>query len=184
MIETINEYIPSEDYTILKIISHKLGVFELKIDNDDIDRCKLYRWNINNFNKKMKRGYFYAISKDVGLLHRYILDVSGRENVVDHINGDMLDNRKENLQTCSVQENARKQQFRLTNTSGYTGVHWYPYNNVNKWMAKIVVDYKCVNLGYYNDIEDAIKARKDAELKYFGEFQPIGNIDNKKTINS
>jgi len=184
MIETINEYIPFEDYTILKIVSHKLGTFKLKIDNEDVDRCKLYRWNINNFNKKMKREYFYAISKDVGLLHRYILNISGRENVVDHINGDMLDNRKENLQRCSTQENAQKQQFRLTNKSGYTGVIWYPYNNVNKWVAFIRVNYKYKGLGYYNDIDDAIKARKDAEIKYFGEFQPIGNIDDKKTINS
>jgi hypothetical protein len=185
MKETINEYFPYEDYTILKIVSNKFGTFELKIDNEDVEKCKLYRWNINNFNRKMKQEYFYAISKDVGLLHRYILDVTGRENVVDHINGDMLDNRKNNLQICSTKENAQKQKFRLTNTSGYTGVYWYPYRGVNKWMAKIVVDYKCINLGYYISIEDAIKARKDAELKYFGEFQPIGKInDYKKTIES
>jgi hypothetical protein len=112
------------------------------------------------------------------------MNVTDRKQFIDHKEGHTLDNRKDKLQICNNKENLRKQQFRLNNTSGHTGVHWYPYNNVNKWMAKIVVDYKCVNLGYYNDIEDAIKARKDAELKYFGEFQPIGNIDNKKTINS
>jgi hypothetical protein len=112
------------------------------------------------------------------------MEVTDRKQVIDHIDGNMLDNRKKNLQICSTQENAQKQKFRLTNKSGHKGVIWYPYNNVNKWVAFIRVNYKYIRLGYYIDINDAIKARKDAEIKYFGEFQPINNLEDKKSIES
>ena len=58
--------------------------------------------------------------------------------------------------------------IRSDNTSGVTGVIWY--KNKNKWRAEIFVNNNCVSLGYYNKLEDAVKARKDAEEKYFGEF--------------
>ena len=51
------------------------------------------------------------------------------------------------------------------NTSGYTGVSFD--KKTNKWMARI----NKVTLGYFENIEDAIKARKEAEIKYFGEFR-------------
>lgn len=186
MKEVTNEYIKQDEYVILRIHSDTHGTFDIFIDEEDLEKCKTKKWYINRFNKKMRRKYFYVVDTDGLLLHRLIMNVTDRKQVIDHIDGNMLDNRKKNLQICSTQENAQKQKFRLTNTSGHTGVYWYPYRNLNKWMAKIVVDYKCINLGYYDDIEDAIKARKSAEIKYFGDFQPIRSIDSneKKTINS
>ena len=54
------------------------------------------------------------------------------------------------------------------NTSGVTGVSWS--KTMNKWRARINVNGKEINLGYFNKFEDAVKARKKAEEKYFGEF--------------
>ena len=46
--------------------------------------------------------------------------------------------------------------------------------NRNKWIAQITVNYKNIHLGRYENIEDAIKARKEAEVKYFGEYRYKG----------
>ena len=56
-----------------------------------------------------------------------------------------------------------------TNTSGYKGVGFHKQRN--KWRARIMVDNKDISLGLYDTIEEAIKARKEAEIKYFGEFR-------------
>ena len=54
------------------------------------------------------------------------------------------------------------------NTSGYPGVSWS--KREQQWRARIKVDGKEKHLGYFNDIDDAIKAKKIAEEKYFKEF--------------
>jgi hypothetical protein len=57
-----------------------------------------------------------------------------------------------------------------TNTSGRTGVYWF--KRVNKWIAAIVVDNRQIHLGYFVNFEDAVKAREEAEIKYYGELKP------------
>jgi DUF4097 and DUF4098 domain-containing protein YvlB len=177
-----NEYIEQEEYTILRITSPTHGSFDVLIDNEDVEKCKEHKWciYINKFHRESKRDYCYAINKDGVLLHRFVMQVTDRKQFVDHIEGHTLDNRKEKLQICSNKENLRKSQFRLTNKSGHTGVIWYHYNNVNKWVAFIRVDDKFKNLGYYTDINDAIKAREKAEEYYFGEYKPITNCANEQ----
>ena len=61
--------------------------------------------------------------------------------------------------------------MKKTNKSGIAGVHWD--KNANKWRAKLTYKYKSINLGRFEKLEDARKARKDAELKYFGEFRAM-----------
>lgn len=52
------------------------------------------------------------------------------------------------------------------------GISWK--RDRDKWHAYININGKRVNLGYFSDKQDAIKARKEAEEKYFGEFTPKG----------
>lgn len=54
------------------------------------------------------------------------------------------------------------------NTSGYRGVSYR--KDRNKYRAYIKFQGKDIFLGNYDDIEDAIKARKCAEEKYFGKI--------------
>ena len=53
---------------------------------------------------------------------------------------------------------------------GYTGVYWNKANK--KWCSNIRVNNKPIYLGSFDLIEDAVKSRKEAEQKYFGEFSP------------
>jgi hypothetical protein len=62
-----------------------------------------------------------------------------------------------------------------TNTSGYKGVAWRERDRV--WRANITVDSKQIHLGHFKNKEDAIKARKEAEEKYFGEFASKEELD-------
>lgn len=139
---------------------------EFLFDLEDYDKIKDYCWS--------KNGKGYIISTDsktrkTVLLHRIITDCP--DNLVpDHIHGKdtRYDNRKENLRIVTTQQNSVNSCLYKNNTSGVTGVTWHNRDNV--WQARIKVDYRYVHLGYFDNFEDAVKARKEAEDKYFGEF--------------
>lgn len=77
------------------------------IDEQDWDKVKAYRWSAT----KRKKA-FYVRSHSVGLLHRFILNASD-EFVVDHMNGDTLDNRRGNLRECTYFVNNQSAKDRM-----------------------------------------------------------------------
>jgi len=84
---------------------------------------------------------------------------------IDHIDGCYSNNKISNLRNVSKSGNQRNQPLRSNNSSGVVGVSWD--NGKDKWHAYVFAG-KCkrVNLGYYENKEEAIAARKAAELKY------------------
>lgn len=156
------------------------GTLKFLISIDDIERCKDVNWCIfkNNLSEKHKhwQSYYYAMSTknkkhpQSMLLHRFLTDCP-KGLYVDHIDHNTLDNRRENLRICTMNENSSHRKKQQNNTSGVIGVCWSKKDN--KWMAYIMVNRRFKNLGYYNDINQAADVRKQAELKYFGEFQPV-----------
>lgn len=101
--------------------------------------------------------------------------------LIDHKFGEKSrnDNRKSNLRIATRQENNRNHKVCIMNTSGVTGVTWD--KNRNKWIAQIHINNKNIHLGRFISFEDAVKARKKAEEKYFGEFS-YDNSQNNSTI--
>lgn len=90
---------------------------------------------------------------------------------IDHINGDPSDNRPENLRECCQQQNSyNRVRPQRNNTSGVTGVGWHA--GKKKWQARIRACGRTIHLGQFDDLEEAAKARREAEKKYFGEFAP------------
>ena len=85
---------------------------------------------------------------------------------IDHINHDKLDNRISNLRVVTNSENHRNVKISSLNTSGYTGVSFC--KNKGKWTVRISDGVKYLNLGYFTDKSDAVKARKlkEKELGY------------------
>ena len=91
------------------------------------------------------------------------------DSQLDHINGIRSDNRILNLREATNSQNGKNLKIKSNNKSGFTGV---TYDKINKkWRATIKIDGKQKNLGRYLDIEDAVFARKKAEIKYFGEWR-------------
>lgn len=144
---------------------------EIYFDLNDSDAILKYNWNIS------KNGYVYtSINREIVLMHQFL----GCTNY-DHHNRNKLDNRRENLVPCTVQENARNGSIRSTNTSGFIGV--YQRSDTKKWGAFIGVNEKRIHLGYFTNKKDAIKARLEAEAKYFKEFSPQRHLFEEYGIN-
>lgn len=79
---------------------------------------------------------------------------------IDHINGNRLDNRIENLREVSRFENQQNQKKYNTNKSGITGVSWHKQHN--KWYASVQKNKKLHFLGLFDNIFDAAAASKSA----------------------
>lgn len=126
-------------------------------------------------------GYFQAMIFGRWLkAHRVIAAMvtgSWPEREVDHINGDRRDNRSCNLRIVSHTENMRNCALSRRNKSGKTGVSWNKVHN--KWQAAICVNRKTIPLGMYENIDDAVQARRDAEVKYG--FGPSHGLERKSS---
>ena len=100
----------------------------------------------------------------------------------DHHNRNKLDNRKENLWRCTSEENNRNVSIGKNNTSGFIGVHYD--NSRGKYVASICVSGKRMHIGYFENKNDAVIARLQAEAKYFGEFAPQRNLFEQYNIDA
>jgi hypothetical protein len=87
---------------------------------------------------------------------------------VDHIDNDRVNNKIDNLRWCTIQENNINTSISKRNISGSKGVSFV--KRLNKWRAHIKINRKPIHLGYFTNIDDAIKARKDKAKELFGEF--------------
>ena len=90
---------------------------------------------------------------------------------VDHIDRNRTNNHTSNLRYATVSENSQNASMKSNNTSGVTGVSFHKLSQ--KWRAEIRVNESKKHLGYFVRIEDAIRARHDAEVLYFGEFRAV-----------
>ncbi|MGB1215961.1 MAG: hypothetical protein ACPG4X_21520 [Pikeienuella sp.] len=84
--------------------------------------------------------------------------------VIDHLNKDRTDNRAINLRDVSLIENARN--TTSYGDSGELGVYWC--EPTSKWQAKIGCNGRSYSGGYFSSKQDAIRARKMLEDKYWG----------------
>ena len=85
-------------------------------------------------------------------------------NDIDHINGVKDDNRWCNIRAVTRTENLQNRRLPRSNTSGTIGVTWHKGNKM--WRALITINRKQILIGYFHIKEDAVSARKSADLKY------------------
>ena len=123
------------------------------------------------------RGYWRVkIGDRLYLSHRIVWAITNGVDPgdlqVDHIDGNPANNHPENLRLATNAQNGHnKANRRVNNTSGVAGVRWY--RSSQKCQVQIIVHGKQLHLGYFTCKEEAIKVRREAELKYFGEFAPV-----------
>ena len=132
------------------------------VDLEDFDRVCAHNWHCRNGVTK------YAVGAS-GPLQNFIIKVPAG-HVADHISGDGLDNRKQNLRICTQAENNLNRR-RVTfpgKTSRFKGVCWSKYDNA--WLASIKRDYVTHTLGLFADEADAAMAYDKAALELHGEF--------------
>ena len=168
-----NKYDLSGEYGIGYTLKGEIFYF----DKEDYDKIKNYCW-FSDYN-----GYFVAKDKSHKniKLHRIIMGLHyGDNKIVDHINHYKYDNRKCNLRIVTNQQNLMNQKLKNNNTSGVIGVHWS--DAYNYWVAQIGYKGNKINLGTYQNFDEAVKARKEAEEKYFGEYSYDNSMKQSQTI--
>ena len=135
------------------------------IDSEDYEKIKGKNWII-----KYPGGYVKENNPKYQSLSRLILNVTDKNEIVDHIFHDKLDNRKSELRICTKSQNCiNSLSGKRKNNTGVRGIHRLKSNG--KFHTKLVVDKKLFYLGQFPTMEEAVKVRNEAEEKYFGEYK-------------
>lgn len=162
-----------QEYREIPLTKGKVAI----VDAADYDWLNQWKWHAQI---RRRTGLWYAHRKiwigrmegkkhmrDVSM-HRQILGLErGDPQIIDHANGDGLDNRRENLRFCTYTQNAQNSRIRKDNKSGYKGVYLHL---PGRWRSRIKVDGRYICLGVYKNPEEAAEAYRRAAQKYFGEF--------------
>ena len=179
-VETKNKYFPGK-HTII-------------IDTEDWDKVKEHKWSIGG-NKH--HNYPYAttgiLHPDGGWwqgkkerhrrrttlrLHQAIMGKSPKGLVVDHINHNGLDNRKDNLRFVTQAQNNQNSRSHKNSTSDYKGVFWLKQRN--KWRALIGNKGKQISLGCFTCEHEAALAYNKKAKELFGEHADLNEVKNER----
>lgn len=147
------------------------------VDDDDYEELSKFKWIVGTHGYA-QRGFYKNGKTKIILMHRFIMKAN-KGDLIDHINRNKLDNRKENLRIANQAQNMRNCDLRVTNNSGYKGVHWSKLHK--KWKAEITKDYKNYFIGLFESPEDAARAYDAKSVELFGEFARL-NFPDKPLI--
>lgn len=154
-------------------IKHKDNYYTVLVDDEDTDLINAYRWHLSQKKNNLyltTKVYVEANGKQkrkTAYYARLVLGIVRREEWVDHINRNTLDNRKANLRVCTAKENSRNRSLPKTNTTGAKGVRKITDNS---YRALIKVNQKSIHLGMFKTKEEASEAYDKAAVIYFGEY--------------
>ena len=180
----------------MKKIPLTQGKFAI-IDDEDFELVSKFKWHVKIAQSKLFYAYA-TIRKGMSLPKRFIETLrviryksksgevktyhSKRRRIplhwlilppkkgytTDHINGNGLDNRRNNLRSCLLKDNLKNRRIHKNNKCGYKGVQKVP--NSKLYRARIKVNKKTIRLGRYKSLIEAARIYDLAALKYFGEF--------------
>lgn len=152
----------------MKQIPLTKGKFAL-VDDEDFEWLNKYKWYYclgyaKRATHKPKKGF---------LMHREILNTPPKL-LTDHIDGNKLNNQRNNLRICTQAENLQNSPKRKTNKSGYKGVCWFKPQQT--WKTEITHNRKQIFLGYFKTKEEAALAYNNAAIKLHNKFANLNII--------
>jgi hypothetical protein len=157
----------------IKLTQDKIAL----VDDEDFEHLNQFKWCAIK-----RKNNFYScrtLGKSKILMHREIMKTQLENNIgkiIDHKDGNGLNNQKYNLRTCTNAENSRNRHS-VNNSSGYLGVT-RKNRMTERWEVSIKVNKKKIYLGIFKDKKDAAKAYNEAAIKYHGEFARPNIIDD------
>lgn len=143
------------------------------VDDQDYENLNQYKWHYSNhgYAARMVRKKQH---RSVTFMQWYIVRPL-LNTVIDHINGDRLDNRRCNLRMCKKEDNNKNRRVNKSKTSSqYKGVTWRKH--AKAWKAYIKLNQKQIHLGYFKNEFDAAIAYNKAAEQLFGEFACLNEV--------
>lgn len=160
----------------MKLIKLTQGKFA-QVDDEDFEQLNKLRWTLNTVNVDGCIKLYAKRNDRIGgkqrqiTMHRLIMGcIIGDGKMIDHKDGDGLNNQKHNLRFCTPAQN--QQNKACKSISGYLGV----YKNGKAWYSKIRANGNVVYLGYFKDKESAAIAYNKAAILYYGEHSRLNAI--------
>ena len=162
----LNDYVVSDGVAYFNLYNQKNeNIATFIIDVCDIQKVKYHKWRLSH-------GHVVTGLPSKGQqrdLSHVVLDIQKDDSVViDHINGDPLDNTRDNLRICSQGENVLNKRFMSNNTTGFIGVSYK--KDRDRYDPEIRFGYTRCHLGMTKTIEEAVYKRYIAEKLLFGEY--------------
>lgn len=180
-LETKNKYFPGKHTAI--------------IDTEDWDKVREYRWSIRgdyyvsaviphpdgSWHYYIREGKEARRRRRTTLsLHHLILGKPQKGMVVDHINHNGLDNRKENLRFATFTQNQQNSRSQVGSSSKYKGVHWN--TQTGRWKALLHVGAECIHLGYFTCEHQAALAYNKKAIELHGEYANLNVVPQEYII--
>lgn len=138
-------------------------------DKSELEKVDIFCWSAR-YDSHVGNYYLQASIKGQtdkrtwAMMHRMICN-EPKGMVIDHINGNTLDNRKENLRVVSNGQNSQnRKSSRKGSASGIRGVSYR--SDINKWRVRVAVNYKHVSIGNFETLEEAEQASIEARKQY------------------
>lgn len=163
----LNDYVINNGVAYFGLYNQKNErVATFVIDSCDVPKVKYHKWRLSH-NHVVTGLPYRGQQRD---LSHIVLDIPKDEDytVVDHINGDPLDNTRGNLRICLQKDNVLNKSFMSNNTSGFIGVTYS--KDKNRYDPEISIGYCRCHLGYTKTMEEAVYKRYVAEQILFKDF--------------
>jgi hypothetical protein len=156
----------------MKLLSLSNSSRRTAIDDEDYERCKLYKWRLDthgNHSQTVNGG-----PGNLTPIANYIMN--DFKNTYDHRDLNPCNNQKSNLRICTNSQNgANKDKPNIPTSSKYKGVRFY--KRTGRWSAQIQVNQKNIHLGYFDTEVKAARKYNIAAKQYFGEFARLNVIE-------
>lgn len=143
------------------------------VDDEDYEYLNQFNWQVDKYNTVQRHTKLPNGKSGHILIHRDILKPDKNQEI-DHIDRNRLNNQKSNLRLATSSQNKHNVGLRNDNTSGYKGVCWH--KNLSKWLASIYINGRHTHIGLYKDKVEAAKAYNEMALKHRGEFAFLNKL--------
>ncbi len=141
------------------------------VDDEDFEKLNQYKWRLAKRGKTIYAQTRFPNSVQI-LMHRFLMNTpQGMET--DHIDGDGLNNQRNNLRICTHRENSMNQRKRQ-GTSKYKGVYFR--KDRKKWTTRIKVNGRTIHLGNFFEEDKAAMAYNAAAYIYYRNFAKLNKI--------
>lgn len=144
------------------------------IDHEDYKKIKRYKWHYKDTGYAVSYSKGSAAERKQVRMHRLITKCPTRKEV-DHIDGNKLNNCKENLRVCTRSQNMMNKGKPKKGSSRFKGVSWHEKSG--KWRARIKMNGLEMYLGIFESENEAFRVYREACLFHHKAFANIGGTD-------